>query len=797
MKTYLSLIPISAKVHKRRNRMTLLCIIIAVFLVTAIFSMVDMMVRMETRHAVDIHGSWHIMLSGLSESQAEEIRSRSDIAAASWYDVINPDMDRDYHINGRKTALCGIDEAFITDIMNYFTQDSSLQSDDEIILSANAKKLLDIDIGSRITLNTPSGHYEFTISGFRSDDDRYTSSNGGETTALLVEDDEIGAFMTISAFQKITGSDKKENSSPGYFIKFKNHTNMKKSIAQLKEQYGLTDKEIERNTIIMGLMGLSDNPYIKNIYPIPVILFILILAAGVLMISGSINSNIVQRSQFFGMLRCIGASRQQIINFVRLEALNWCKTAVPAGIISGMAAAWLLCAILRYGVGGEFIDMTVFGISPAGILCGILMGISAVLIAAQSPAKRAARVSPVSAVTADTEHTKSTGHRVNTRLLKIDTALGIRHATASRKNFILMTGSFALSIILFLSFSVLVELVGYLIPQKSSSPDLSIMSRDLTNTVEQSLMEEISGMKGVKQAASRSTVLDVPAMFSRKTRQKTIDIISYSQCQFQWLVKDKDLRKGSDVSKVYGDSNYVLIIYDKDNTLTTGDKIQTKGEELEIAGLQKYSPFSNDGTTDGRIVMICSEETFMRLTGESDYAIIDVQMTRDATDKDVAAIRKLAGEKYKFVDRRSGGESDRSTYGAFMLFVYGFLATISLITILNIINSISMSVAARIKQYGAMRAVGLDQRQLTKIIAAEAFTYALSGCAAGCAAGLPLNKFLYDFLITAHFNYYTWSIPVKPIILILFLVLAAAAAAVYIPSKRIRTLSITQTVNEL
>ena len=42
MKSYLSLIPISAKVHRRQNRMTLLCIIIAVFLVTAIFSLAQM-----------------------------------------------------------------------------------------------------------------------------------------------------------------------------------------------------------------------------------------------------------------------------------------------------------------------------------------------------------------------------------------------------------------------------------------------------------------------------------------------------------------------------------------------------------------------------------------------------------------------------------------------------------------------------------------------------------------------------------------------------------------------------------
>ena len=38
MKSYLSLIPISAKVHRRQNRMTLLCIVFAVFMVTAVFS---------------------------------------------------------------------------------------------------------------------------------------------------------------------------------------------------------------------------------------------------------------------------------------------------------------------------------------------------------------------------------------------------------------------------------------------------------------------------------------------------------------------------------------------------------------------------------------------------------------------------------------------------------------------------------------------------------------------------------------------------------------------------------------
>lgn len=36
--SYLSLVPISAKVRKRQNRMTILCVIISIFLVTAILA---------------------------------------------------------------------------------------------------------------------------------------------------------------------------------------------------------------------------------------------------------------------------------------------------------------------------------------------------------------------------------------------------------------------------------------------------------------------------------------------------------------------------------------------------------------------------------------------------------------------------------------------------------------------------------------------------------------------------------------------------------------------------------------
>lgn len=79
MRSYLSLIPISAKVHRRQNRMTLLCIIFAVFLVTAIFSMADMGVRMEKQALLNKHGNYSMQLNQVSEDAAKQIGAKSDV----------------------------------------------------------------------------------------------------------------------------------------------------------------------------------------------------------------------------------------------------------------------------------------------------------------------------------------------------------------------------------------------------------------------------------------------------------------------------------------------------------------------------------------------------------------------------------------------------------------------------------------------------------------------------------------------------------------------------------------------
>lgn len=542
-----------------------------------------------------------------------------------------------------------------------------------------------------------------------------------------------------------------------------------------------------------ALQSLYSSTMAQTLFGAAAILFLLILLAGVLMISSSMNSTVARRTEFFGMMRCIGMSRRQIIRFVRLEALNWCKTAVPIGVLLGVVATWGLCGALRFLVGGEFSDIPLFGVSIIGILCGILLGVVTVLLAAQSPARRASKVSPVMALSGNSTTASHTGHVSNAGFFKIETALGIHHAVSDKKNLLLMTSSFALSIILFLCFSVMIDLVGYNMPQSSNTADISISSSDGSNSIDSALLDQISSMSGVKRVFGRRSSLGIPAEVNSEAN--VIDVISYDDFDLECLAKDHQLRKGSNLANVYGDSKSVLAVWDEQTPIAIGDQIKIAGKTLEVAGLLKYNPFSEDGSTDGTVTLITSGETFERLTGISEYSLVMVQTISGATDEDIEAIHDIVNNNYTFSDRRE--QRTTSTYMAFLLFVYGFLAIITAVTVLNIINSISLSVSARTRQYGAMRAVGMDTHQITKMIAAEAATYSLSGCVVGGSLGLLLSKYLYDNLITTHFAYAVWSFPLVPFAIIIMFVLAAAIAAVYSPAKRIRNMVITDTINEL
>lgn len=776
MKSYLSLIPISAQNRRKQNRLTLICIVLSVFLVTSVFSLAEIMTKGEEEAMIKKHGSHHIVVSGLSEEEAGQIAEQSDVSAAAWYRAFGEDIYAGYQIHDKRVILYGTEHAYVSEIRNYEAEGNYPQNDNEVMLSTAAKEQMGIHIGERITVHTPAGDFDYTVSGICADERTlYDGAFGG-----------VCAYMTVSALNEVCSANgyAGEEEKTAYYIRFAKGENLKKAIADLKAKYGLSDGNVEENIITVGISGASSRQDMQWWYLTAAVVFVMILIAGVLMISSCMNSNVAQRTKFFGMLRCIGASKKQIMHFVRLEALNWCKTAIPVGLGLGILFTYILCVFLTNMVGGEFADFS-FRFSAVGIVCGILIGIVSVLFAAHTPAKRAAGVSPMAAVSGNAEAGKKISHAANTRLFKVESALGVYHAVSVKKNLILMTLSFAFTVMLFLIFFAGIDWVRRLIPSESGlNPDIFIGSVDNTNSIDHSVKEEIDSLPGVEMVFGCSYAPDTQAEINGA--MGSVELVSYDDAMFEW---SKNSVVSGDISKITVDSDYALTIFDMDSRLNTGDKVKIGDTELEIACVV------SEGIGVEGISVVCTEETFARITGEDKYVSLNAQLTDDAAEETVDEIKSLTGE-YEFEDRR---EENRDSYSAFWVFrigAYGFLTIIALITVFNIMNSISMSVSARLKQYGAMRAVGMSVHQMTKMISAEAVTYAVCGLIIGCVAGLYLHRLLTVKLIIEHFGG-AWKIPFEPITIIILIFVSACIAAVYTPSKNIKNMAITDTINEL
>lgn len=790
MKHYLELIPISSRVHARQHRMTLLCIALSVFLVTTIFSMADMEVRSQTIQALHEYGNWHIQLSDITGEDAALIAARPKVAAMSWYDILNYRLDEGYAIDGRQAAICGIEPPLLTDIMTMADiLEGSYPGDGEILLSENAKAIQNVALGDDVTITLPNSvSMDFTVSGFT------------ENPSTLLRWDATGAFVSKTTYQSILQNATGQPPAPDhgvYYVQFDQSANMRAEINEIKQEFHLSETQVGENVKLLGVMGQSGSSYIMMLYAVAVILFLLVMTAGILMIAGSLNSNVAQRTQFFGMLRCLGASKKQIIRFVRLEALRWCCLAIPLGAGAGVAVVWVLCALLRFLSPVYFSGLPAFGVSPAGILSGAIVGLLTVYIASGSPAKRASRVSPLTAASGGAALTAPAFKEavlfrpILPRFFKVETALGIYHARASKKNFLLMTSSFTLSIILFLSFSTLVNFMGHAIrPLRPYTPDLSYISPDNTLSIDPGLAAKLSEHPAVKRAYGRMFAYGLPARADGNDIR--INLISYEEHQFRWA---GDTVVDGALSTLKANENAVLSVYHPDSPLPIGSQITLESNggvlNLNCAGVLSTCPFTQDAGTEN---VICTEDTFRRLTGASGYTIMDLQLKRDATENDVKALRDLAGPDIIFSDQRTGNAEARGAYWAMALFIYGFLAVIALITVFNIINSIAMSVSARTRQYGALRAIGMSSRQLVLMVTAEAASYAVCGSITGCAVGLPLHKYLYETMVTAQWGE-PWTLPIHALSAIVLIVLVTAIIAVLGPVRRIHAMSIVDTIN--
>lgn len=386
MKNYLELVKVSAKVRKKQSFMTRFCIFLSVFLVSVIFGMADMEVRNEKQQAIQSDGAWHVCFRGLTDEETSLISKRPDVKKTASYAVTNYKLDKDYFVEGKKSVICGFDRGFLDLYPAIEIKEGSFpEGPDEAVVSENMKEQLGLKTGDKITLKTPKGNLEYTVSGITGD------------TSMIMKWDVFGVFLNEEGYRD-SFLNETETKDMEYYVQFQPFVNIQKSINNICESFSLPKDKVGENAKLLGLMMQSDDTYMMQLYIVAAVLAVLVSAAGIFMITGSLNSSVARQTEFFGMLRCLGATGKQVRKFVKREALNWCRTAIPAGLLLASFVIWGICALLRFLSPGYFKEMPVFAISLPGLLAGAAIGLLTVLLSAYAPAKRASEVSPLTAV---------------------------------------------------------------------------------------------------------------------------------------------------------------------------------------------------------------------------------------------------------------------------------------------------------------------------------------------------------------------------------------------------------------
>lgn len=782
MKHYLNLVPISSKVHRKQSKMTRICITLAVFLVAVMFGLADMYLQGIIQKQMQESGNWHYQLNSIDTQTAAFISARPEVEISGWHHTISSDIG--YSLGGNSIAISAQGKSVFENIfLEKVIEGEYPDAENEIAVSSSLKDSASLSLNGTIELSCPGGStVSYLVVGFLDDKETSRLGTGSEQTAVL----------TPEGFTALLSASGNTSATESYVIQFSRHCNIPDSITAIKEQNNVSDEQMTGNLPLLSIQGqLEGETGVNQIYQVALILSVIVMLTCILMISSSLNSNVAHRTEFFGMLRCLGATKKQIMRFVRYEGLYWCKTAIPAGIILSILVVWILSAAMRVISPEWFSAMPFWSISWVSIAASTFLGLLTVLLAARSPAKRAAKVSPLTAVSGNTGQTASFCKAANTRRFKIETALGIYHAKARKRNYILMTAAFAVCITLFLMFSTLVDFMKNAFMPPAYTPELSIASETDTCSIDRELLEQVKQNSAVKCAYGRMFAYDIQA--DRNGVDYNTNLISYEENQFQWAA---DALTSGSINTVMQQENQVLFVQTGNADVHVGDTITLSIDNTEhtvtVAGILSDSPLAR---VEGTETIFCSEKTFTALTGQTDYTIIDVQFINNSSNEDVKVIEKIfSNDSVIFRDKLSQVQQQRNLYYAFSVLVYGFLSIIVAITIFHIMNTINMGVAARMKEYGAMRAIGMSNRQLIKMIVSEAGSYAISGVVWGCIIGLPMHWGIYVSLIT-NFWGTAWSIPFVPLGLIITIVLLTSFLSVREPAKCLQKMSIVENIS--
>lgn len=150
----------------------------------------------------------------------------------------------------------------------------------------------------------------------------------------------------------------------------------------------------------------------------------------------------------------------------------------------------------------------------------------------------------------------------------------------------------------------------------------------------------------------------------------------------------------------------------------------------------------------------------------------------------VKEIENTIGKSYSItiVNNYQENKTKKEEKLTLQVLAYGFITVISLISSVNILNTITISIMTRRKELAALKSIGMSQKDLKKMITYEALIYGFSGSLQGIFFGCILSYIIY--LAISDMLKMTWTIPYEACIITFVSALIISYLSVLNPLKK-------------
>lgn len=861
MKSYSDITYKYLKVQKKRTLLTITGIVLSAALITAIGTMFSSLRETMIRQAIRTNGSYHAEFIGVTKDEAEKIKNQTDVKdSALTLNVGDAFLAKfsNEEIEGKKLygairnpvyKYISID-AYEKNAMNMLPikliKGRLPQRPGEIIMDSWASEDLkgQPGIGDKITLDV--GTRKDNNTGEIFDDNEQDSFSANEVlVGKKTHEYTIVGFTSPMSYSNdsyiaraITYMDDTENGNKyNAFVTFKstkNAYNKTKKIAgnlNLVKSNGENRKKnnlFKYNQEVLKLSGQSIN---KNVDKTEVAFVIFIVSIIVIstaaVIYNAFNISVLERISQFGILRCTGASPDEIRNIVLKEAAILCTVGIPIGLFAGifaMKAVMFIIGVLKY----RFVESFKISLSPYMLLACAAIEVITVFVSADGPARRAAKVSPLDAVRNSGSFKMENFKKVKkARFAKIlfgaEGEIAYKNLRRNKKKFRITIFSMTISIVLFIVFGSVVNYffkIGIENPKVTGDFDLFAgegISKDIISSI-----KCIPGVKCVYTQMSNEgdayiSVDKLKAAFKKiyeddnkdSTDQNGLlesNITSYGSSGLTDI--KKYLKEGTADADVLNKENGVVLVntdyfynnkhmkgqYLSVTNCKVGDTVKlrvylrgnkTEYKTLKIVGIADKGMFGKYNENLG-LDLITTDDVYKRVTGNDIVPYMTVNLKDGADKKELTDYLKECVEKnrgYHYTDFADEDRKNRNDAVVVSIFIYGFVGVIALIGCLNIINTISTNLILRKREIAVMKAVGMTSGDVKKMVLCEGLYYGVISSIYGSIIGTGLSYFL--FKIVGNIRGFEWAMPWNNIIIAAAGATSVALLAGVIPLKRI------------